>query len=133
VSRRPGGSGSVAIFAGWFPALRPELVVTIANRGVSGDRIAELLARWQTGCLVFAPTVRSLRVGVPDVWRKAATWNGQPITLPDYIAASVRRVNQARAGGVRAVILSERGDLLALFGIAIGVVAAITWGRGGRR
>ncbi len=118
----PLGSGYVAILAGWFQALRPELAVTIANRGISGDRTAELLARWQTDCVALAPTVLSLMVGVNDVWRKAATWNGQThITLPDYLANIARLVDQARAGGVREVMLispttigSDAGDPLNL-------------------
>ena len=101
----PLGSGYVAILAGWLQALRPELAVTVANRGVSGDRTAELLALWQADCLDLAPNVLSLKVGVNDVWRKAATWNGQThITLPDYLANITRLVEQARAGGVREVI-----------------------------
>ena len=100
------GAGYVAIAAGALQALRPELKLEILNRGVGGDRTAELLARWQRDCLDLKPNVLSIKIGVNDVWRLAGEWNGQKhIPLPDYRANCVRLLDQARAAGIRRLVL----------------------------
>jgi len=38
------------------------------NRGVSGDRVPDLAARWQEDCLDLQPDVLSILVGVNDMW-----------------------------------------------------------------
>lgn len=100
------GSGYVAMLAGWFQGLRPDLRVEVLNRGVGGDRTAELLARWQADCIALKPQVLSLKIGVNDVWRKLGAWNGQThIALPEYLSNVARLIDQARAAGVREVVL----------------------------
>ncbi len=100
------GNGYVAMLGGWLQALRPDLCAMVLNRGVSGDRTAELLARWQVDCIDLQPQVLSVKIGVNDVWRKLGAWNGQSyIALPEYLANLSRLVDQARAGGVREVVL----------------------------
>lgn len=100
------GHGYVAMLAGWFQALRPDLRVDVVNRGIGGDRTAELLARWQADCLDLKPQVLSLKIGVNDVWRKLGEWNGQKhIALPEYGANVERLIDRARRGGVREVVL----------------------------
>lgn len=41
--------------------------IEIINRGISGNRIADLLARWDEDCLELKPTVLSILVGVNDL------------------------------------------------------------------
>ncbi len=43
---------------------------TVLNRGISGDRIGELRARWQTDAIDPAPSVLTVYVGVNDTWRR---------------------------------------------------------------
>jgi acyl-CoA thioesterase I len=52
----------------WIQEAMPE--VTVINRGISGDRTGELLARWQTDCLALQPDFISIFVGINDVWHK---------------------------------------------------------------
>lgn len=46
--------------------------LTFINRGVSGDRTTEMMARWDGDCLNLdpKPTVVSILIGINDVWRR---------------------------------------------------------------
>ncbi len=102
----PLGGGYVAQLAGMFAACRPDLAVEILNRGVSGDRTTELLARWSEDCLSLKPQVLSIKIGVNDVWRKTGEWNGQRfVPLVEYQANLRRLCELARSGGVRVLAL----------------------------
>lgn len=39
------------------------------NRGVSGDRISDLYARWNEDAIYLKPDVLSILIGVNDIWR----------------------------------------------------------------
>ena len=100
------GHGYVAIIQGWVAAHFPHLAVEIINRGVSGDRTTELLARWEEDCLKLQPTWLSIMIGVNDVWRRRQEWNGQThIPLPEYTANYRELLSRARAAGIRRLVL----------------------------
>jgi lysophospholipase L1-like esterase len=40
----------------------------VFNRGISGNRVADLAARWQSDTLAFAPTILSILIGINDLW-----------------------------------------------------------------
>ncbi len=40
------------------------------NRGISGNRIVDLYARWRVDCLNLEPDVLSILIGVNDVWHE---------------------------------------------------------------
>lgn len=42
---------------------------TVLNRGVSGDRSRDLLARWNTDVLAAEPALVSIMIGINDTWR----------------------------------------------------------------
>ena len=100
------GSGYVSMVRALITALHPGLAVQVLNRGVGGDRTTELLARWQADCLDLRPQVLSISIGVNDVWRLRAEWNGQRyVPLDEFRANYERLIAQARAAGVRDLIL----------------------------
>jgi len=41
----------------------------VLNRGISGDRVADLKARWDEDCIKLKPDVLSVLIGVNDAWR----------------------------------------------------------------
>ena len=98
------GGGYVAMVQGLVAARHPELDLRILNRGIGGDRTAELLARWQADCRDLKPDVLSIMIGVNDVWRKAGEWMGQTyIALPQFRENLTRLVELA--AGVRQLVL----------------------------
>ena len=64
------GYGYAAMAAAWFSALYPKKRVTFFNRGISGNRVKDLRARWQQDCLDLKPTWVSIMIGVNDTWRR---------------------------------------------------------------
>lgn len=47
----------------------PELNLTFLNRGVPGNKVANLAARWQQDSIALKPDVLSILIGVNDVWQ----------------------------------------------------------------
>lgn len=42
----------------------------LINRGVSGDRVQQLDARWDADCVNLQPRVLTILIGINDVWRQ---------------------------------------------------------------
>lgn len=61
------GHGYQYILAGEMYAENPGKNIEIINRGISGNRIADLYGRWQEDCLMLKPTVLSILIGVNDI------------------------------------------------------------------
>ncbi len=61
------GHGYQFIIASEFAGHFPELNLTFVNRGVSGNKVADLAARWQKDALDVHPDVLSVLIGVNDV------------------------------------------------------------------
>jgi lysophospholipase L1-like esterase len=61
------GHGYQFIIASEFAGRFPELNLTFINRGVSGNTVADLAARWQKDTLDLHPDVLSVLIGVNDV------------------------------------------------------------------
>lgn len=62
------GNGYVKILAGQIALEFPEQKWHIHNRGISGNKISQLYARWQADTINLRPSVLSILVGVNDVW-----------------------------------------------------------------
>jgi lysophospholipase L1-like esterase len=76
------GGGYPLILAGALLADHAGLNLKVYNRGISGNKVPDLAARWQTDALELNPGVLSILVGVNDIWHKL---NGQyDGTVEDY-------------------------------------------------
>jgi len=64
------GYGYAAMAAAWFSALYPERRVAFLNRGVGGDRVKDLRARWERDCIELKPAWVSILIGINDTWRR---------------------------------------------------------------
>ncbi|MBI1282282.1 MAG: GDSL family lipase [Anaerolineaceae bacterium] len=64
------GDGYALITAAWFSALYPTKKVSFLNRGISGNRVTDLVARWNEDCIALAPQYLSILIGVNDMWRR---------------------------------------------------------------
>lgn len=63
------GRGYALMAAGWFAARYPERDVRFLNRGIGGDRVVDLLARWDDDCLALRPDVLTILIGINETWR----------------------------------------------------------------
>src|ERR1019366_7928122 len=62
------GSGYPRRVAEMLRTSQPFLQINVFNRGVSGNVVADLSARWQGDTLDLKPTILSILIGVNDVW-----------------------------------------------------------------
>ena len=62
------GRGYAALAAAHVLGEYPEARWRCYNRGISGDKIPQLDARWDADCLDLEPDVLSILVGVNDFW-----------------------------------------------------------------
>jgi lysophospholipase L1-like esterase len=60
------GQDYAYILAGEIGAKHPELHLEFVNRGVGGDRVLDLAARWKADTLDLQPQVLSILIGVND-------------------------------------------------------------------
>jgi len=75
------GQGYAMMAASWYAAMYPDRKITFLNRGNSGDRVKDLLARWENDCLKLKPDVVSILVGINDTWRRYDSNDPTPTTV----------------------------------------------------
>ncbi|HVS54517.1 MAG TPA: SGNH/GDSL hydrolase family protein [Opitutaceae bacterium] len=76
------GHSYVFVIASRQGAAFPELHLTFINRGVSGNRVADLAKRWQADTLDLKPDVLSILIGINDV--DAAFRRNQPLDVAEF-------------------------------------------------
>jgi lysophospholipase L1-like esterase len=62
------GRGYAWMAASQLLISQPEKKYTIHNRGISGNKVHQLDARWDKDCLQLKPDVLSILIGVNDIW-----------------------------------------------------------------
>jgi lysophospholipase L1-like esterase len=76
------GSGYPLLAAAAELAAHPDRALRFYNRGVSGNKVPDLAARWATDTVALAPDVLSILIGVNDFWHKLSS--GYTGTVEDY-------------------------------------------------
>lgn len=64
------GQGYVNMVAGHLFRNNSELQLNVINQGVGGDRLADLIQRWDTDCLAINPNIVSIQIGINDIWHR---------------------------------------------------------------
>lgn len=72
------GNGYVSMVAESHPEW------AVFNRGISGNRVVDLYARWKPDAIHLEPDIISILVGVNDTWHESAHRNG--VEVPRYAA-----------------------------------------------
>ncbi len=79
------GDGYVQLVRSLFSVNHPDSIIRFLNTGISGNRITDLKARWQTDVLDLKPDWLSIMIGINDVWRQFDDPSDpQPVTLDVY-------------------------------------------------
>jgi lysophospholipase L1-like esterase len=81
----PYGDGYVSLLRAFTTARHPETRLTWTNRGINGNTVRDLAARWESDVLAARPDWLSVMIGINDVWR---AFDGHPenaVPLPEYI------------------------------------------------
>ena len=79
----------------------------IINRGVGGNRIPDLVNRWQVDVLDHNPDLISISIGVNDVWRQVDGSGVEPILPEEYEKLFVQLIEEAQATLEAEIILLE--------------------------
>jgi len=78
---------------------------TVLNRGIGGDRIGDLRARWQADAIELAPSVLTVYVGVNDTWRRFDA--GLSTSASEFEGTYRGMLEEARAAGNPRLVLVE--------------------------
>lgn len=62
------GNGYVSFIVKQLLGTMPEKGIKCYNRGISGNKVHQLSARWEDDCLNLRPDVMSILIGVNDYW-----------------------------------------------------------------
>ncbi len=77
------GSGYALVTAAQLLLQYPEKNLQIYNKGISGNKVYQLVERWDTDCLALKPNVLSIHIGVNDYWHTITA--GYTGTIDTYI------------------------------------------------
>ncbi len=92
------GNGYVVSIAKQLPTWE------VSNRGISGNRIVDLYARWKPDALHLRPDAINILIGVNDTWHEFRSGNG--VEVPRY--ATIFRLllewTQASLPGVKLIL-----------------------------
>ncbi len=70
------GTGYAFLLASQILAQSTERNIKILNRGIGGNQIVDLYARWCVDCLNLKPDILSILIGINDVWQAVDSNNG---------------------------------------------------------
>ena len=100
------GKGYAAMAAGHILLANPGMDIKCYNRGISGNKVPDLAARWDQDTVALKPDILSILIGVNDLWHTLAFGKTYKGTIQDYEAgyrALIER-SQKEIPGVRIVI-----------------------------
>lgn len=63
--------------------------VRFINKGISGNRVCDLVERWQEDCMDLKPTVVSILIGINDTWRN---FDSNDETTTEAFEAGYRKI-----------------------------------------
>jgi acyl-CoA thioesterase I len=96
------GFGYALFASSWFLAQHPEKPVTFLNRGIGGDRMKDLQARWKKDCLELKPDIVSILIGINDTWRRYDS--NEPTSAEQFETGYRDILNQTKKLGANLVL-----------------------------
>lgn len=99
------GSGYPLVVSEYLKAFFPHCGFKVLNRGISGNRVRDLEARWQPDCLDLKPDVISILIGINDVWRRYDS--ADPTSVEDFEAGYRRILKSAHENTDTQIVIME--------------------------
>jgi lysophospholipase L1-like esterase len=99
------GTGYPFLVASEVLAKHPDLDLRFYNRGISGNKVPDLQARWTEDTIALKPDLLSILIGVNDIWHKMrGNYTG---TVADYESQFTALLEKTRTDlpEVRLVVL----------------------------
>jgi lysophospholipase L1-like esterase len=102
------GHGYVSKVYGWLHAAHPDAAIRVVNKGVSGNTVRDLAARWQSDVLDLKPDVLCVMIGINDVWRQFDyPLHPETHVLPDEYRSTLASLLAATRSKVRELFLAS--------------------------
>jgi lysophospholipase L1-like esterase len=92
----PYGVGYMTLVRSVVSALHPELGLAWVNKGIGGDTVRHLAARWQGDVLDERPDVLTVMIGINDVWRRFGDRPLEAVPADEYQSTLVTLLRAAR-------------------------------------
>ncbi len=90
------GGGYALMTASVLLEQMPLKNLTVYNRGISGNKVHQLDARWNEDCLDLKPQVMSILIGVNDYWHKRnGNYEGDVAVYENDFRALLKRTKEA--------------------------------------
>ncbi|MFC0508826.1 SGNH/GDSL hydrolase family protein [Micromonospora costi] len=80
----PYGNGYVSLVRAFVTARHPDLDLHWVNRGVSGDTVRHLAARWERDAVGEHPDWLSVMIGINDIWRRYRGPEAEAVPIDEY-------------------------------------------------
>ena len=103
----PYGNGYVHLARAFLLARYPALGLTIVNRGIGGNTVRDLDARWRQDVIDEQPDWLSVKIGINDVWRTVSNRLDEAVRQEEYEATYRRLLDQATHETSARLILME--------------------------
>ncbi len=98
------GQGYASRIAGDLLADYPGSGLRIFNRGISGNRVVDLYARWKCDGVNLEPGLISILIGVNDTWHEFGSRNGVEIDRFEIVYRMLLEFTRSRLPGVGLVL-----------------------------
>lgn len=98
------GCGYVTLAAGKLLAQNIDKEFKCINRGISGNRVVDLYARWKVDALNLKPDLLSILIGVNDTWHDFVWQNGVEVDRYEKIYRMLLEWTKAELPEVRLVL-----------------------------
>lgn len=99
------GIGYALLISSWLQARYPEKNLRFLNKGVSGNRVSDLEARWSEDCIDLKPSFVSILIGINDTWRRYD--NNDPTSAEEFENTYRRIILQVKEKTDAKIMLCE--------------------------
>ena len=99
------GGGYAGMVDAWLSARYPGRKLTFLNRGISGNRVPDLEARWTEDCVDLQPDWLSILIGINDTAHRFGGGDATPVA--EFEAGYRRLLDRVRAETDAGLILLE--------------------------
>ncbi len=98
------GSGYCNLLASRLLFEHPADNFRIYNRGISGNRVVDLYARWKVDAINLAPDLISILIGVNDTWHEFGSQNGVEVDRYEVVYRLLLQYTRQRLPNVQLVL-----------------------------
>ncbi len=102
----PYGDGYVSLVAALLQAELPSLAPVIVNKGIGGDTVRDLAARWERDVEAERPDVLSVMIGINDVWWGFSQHQPErAVPIEEYGSTLASLLDRSAAMGAQLVVM----------------------------